>query len=108
MAREIRSRTDGNGKTSRSLPTWNGSIMAPGRKRTPLQQQLQNETLRRPRSNSRTLFTSPLLTIDDILPLSFVRELQTFRLKIRYLRQFPPFNDLSPLNFRILSHLYHI
>ena len=49
-----------------------------------------------------------LLTIDDILIMSVICELQTFRFKIRYLRQLPPINDLSPLNFRIPSHLYHI
>lgn len=60
--------------------------MARSRKRPPLQQQLQNETLRRSRSNSRTPLLFPLLIIDDLLTLSLIRELQTFRFKIRYLR----------------------
>ena len=54
------------------------------------------------------LFLFPLLIIDDLLTLSLIRELQTFRFKIRYLRQLPPINDLSPLNLRIPSRLHHI
>jgi hypothetical protein len=60
--------------------------MARSRKRPPLQQQLQNETLRRSRSNSRTPLMFLLIKIDDFLTLSLIRELQAFRLEIRYLR----------------------
>jgi hypothetical protein len=55
-----------------------------------------------------TISIRHLLTLDDILFMSFVGELQTFWLNIGYLGQLCSLNDFPPVNLWLLGHLYHL